>query len=657
MPIHTDPGTIDSAEAKRLGVEDLRILRTERVPVDGAELAADVVLPPGDGPWPVLISNFSPYHKDALIGAAYFRCHAYFAAHGYASVVADMRGLGGSSGVPWPNIDLREAEDGVALVEWAAAQSWCDGNVGMWGVSYGGVSSFATAAKRPPHLRAIVPIYAAVDPYDEFFYPGGCRNFIQATGVWGPRMIGDLLAPPLHQDPAGRWLEVWRQRLEASEPWILDWHEHQERDASWQARSTTPEEIEAPTFVIGGWRDLFPTGIETFGRLTCPKRLLMGPWPHVEPDRSEIVPTDHLSEMLRWWDQWLKGKDTGVLDQPPVTVYVQGAGHWRSAPAWPIADAEIRTLYLADQELTTAPPASGEIAYTTDPSVGMAAGVWPSTGTMQFGVAADQREDEARSLTFRGPVLESALQIAGSPSATLNLRWDPAEEVNVVVKLSDVAPDGSSALITTGWRRLAPGSGEGGGQDADGFREVAVQLWPACHELSPGHRLSVMVACSDFPRIWPTPTNPTIGLSIGAAAASCVAIPVVSADEVIPDLPAPSPDAGASAEEAASTWRVERDMIGNRVGMTLGEQLRFSTPQGDAHMFRNHEVHASLPLARPDGTSMQTTTQIDCTMPNGAYIEVEVRGWVGQRGVVVHGEVKLDGVPFFSRDWAKTYAP
>jgi hypothetical protein len=409
--------------------------------------------------------------------------------------------------------------------------------------------------------------------------------------------------------------------------------------------------------VIGGWRDLFPTAVDTFGALTCPKRLLMGPWLHVEPDCSEVLPTEHLPEMLRWWDQWLKGKDTAVLDQPPVTLYVQGADRWRSAQSWPIADAKTATLYLGDRELRTAAPVEGEIAYTADPAVGLAAGLWPSTGNMQFGVAADQREDEARSLAFPGPVLESALQIAGSPTATLNLRWDPAEEVNIIVKLNDIAPDGSSSLITTGWRRLVPASGEGSEQDPREFDEIVVELWPTCYELAPAHRLCVTVACADFPRIWPTPTNPTIGLSIAAVAASSIAIPIASGDGAVSDLPAACAEANVGEADHTPTWQIERDLISGRLTMALGEQLRFSTPAGDAHMFRNHEVKASLLQARPDGASLQTRTQIDCMMPNGAHIEVEVRCWVGQQSFAAHGEVRLDGVPFFSRDWTRTYAP
>jgi putative CocE/NonD family hydrolase len=636
-----------------LGASELRALRTVRVPVDGAEMAVDVVLPPGQGPWPVLISNLSPYHKDGVIGAAYFRCHAYFAAHGYVSVVADLRGLGGSSGAAWPNMDAREALDGAALVEWAASQAWCDGNVGMWGVSYGGVTALSTASVNPPHLRAIVPIYGCVDCYEEFFYPGGCRNCLAATGTWGPRMIADLLVPPLDQDPDGRWLEVWRARLEASEPWILDWHEHPVHDGFWDARSVAPENIEVPTFVIGGWRDLFPTATDTFGRLAGPKRLLMGPWMHVEPDRSHIAPVDHLGEMLRWWDQWLKGRDTGVLAEPPVALYVQGRDDWRLEQAWPIQHAEARTLYLGDGELADVAPAAGELTYTADPAVGLAAGLWDGSGT-SVGMPTDQREDEARSLTFTGPELDQALQIAGSPAATLHVQWNPAEELNLVVKLNDVAPDGRSSLITTGWRRLRATPQDGATESADGFREVAVPLWPTCYELAPGHRLRVALSCADFPRIWPTPTNPTIRLSLAAGHPCSVVVPTVSSDAVLAEMPPPSA-AAALGHDFTPTWRIEHDRVDGRVTVVLGEEHSLDTFQEDAHMWRRHEARVSLPVARPDGTSAETTTQIVCTMPDSTRVVVDVRAWVGQWGFAARGEVTVNGVPFFSRDWSRTY--
>ena len=171
---------------------------------DGVNLAADLFLPEGEGPFPTLVSYY-PYHKDDLIGSMLdFPCR-YFAEHGYAHLLVDLRGLGSSEGVAWEAIDPRENKDGAEVVEWAASQPWCDGNVGMWGISYGGVTALQSASEQPPHLKAIVPIYASVDVYSDLIYPGGCLNCLSAFGTWGSFMTAMNLMPPGYQDPEGRW--------------------------------------------------------------------------------------------------------------------------------------------------------------------------------------------------------------------------------------------------------------------------------------------------------------------------------------------------------------------------------------------------------------------------------------------------------------------
>ena len=146
---------------------------------DGVRLAADCYRPAGAGRWPAIVT-FIPYHKDGRGGRLDVEAvNRYFAARGYAALTVDFRGLGGSEGVNPAPFDPREARDGHEVVEWVAAQPWCDGQVGMWGVSYGGITALSVAATRPPHLRAIVPIHAGADIYHDFAAPGGCRG-----GFW-----------------------------------------------------------------------------------------------------------------------------------------------------------------------------------------------------------------------------------------------------------------------------------------------------------------------------------------------------------------------------------------------------------------------------------------------------------------------------------------
>ena len=146
---------------------------------DGVRLAGNLYRPAGGGRRPCLV-NYLPYHKDGRGGLWYDAIHRLFARRGYSSLVVDFRGLGCSEGVNNVPFDSQEGRDGHDVVEWAAAQPWCDGGVGMWGSSYGGITALKTAAERPPHLRAIVPVHATTDNYLDFLL----LNL--PLGVWLP---------------------------------------------------------------------------------------------------------------------------------------------------------------------------------------------------------------------------------------------------------------------------------------------------------------------------------------------------------------------------------------------------------------------------------------------------------------------------------------
>ena len=235
--------------------EDIRIEKNLLIPLsDGVSLAADLYAPHGEGPFPTLISYY-PYHKDDVIGAMLEYPRRYFVAHGYAHLLVDLRGLGNSAGVAWETLDPREAGDAAEIVEWAARQAWCDGNVGMWGLSYGGVTTLHAASQRPPHLKAIVPIQCPVDLFHELLCRLACLPYY---GNWGTWMVGMNLMPPGYQDAQGRWEEVWKERLETGYPHIFAVLDHPTFDEYWQSKVIPVENISVPTFLIGGWRDVLP---------------------------------------------------------------------------------------------------------------------------------------------------------------------------------------------------------------------------------------------------------------------------------------------------------------------------------------------------------------------------------------------------------------
>jgi hypothetical protein len=168
------------------GSNDIEVVHDLLVPVrDGSAWPPKLYRPAGRGRSPCLVT-YLPYHKDGRGGLWYDGVHRFFARRGYATLVADLRGLGCSEGLNNTPFDAREGRDGHDLVEWAAAQPWCDGNVGMWGTSYGGITALK-AAERPAHLRAIVPVNATWDNHSDFLLLGGCRNGQEVTDGGGAR--------------------------------------------------------------------------------------------------------------------------------------------------------------------------------------------------------------------------------------------------------------------------------------------------------------------------------------------------------------------------------------------------------------------------------------------------------------------------------------
>lgn len=628
---------------------------------DGVSLAADLYLPDAPGPCPTLVSYY-PYHKDDLIGAFFEYPRRYFAERGYANLLVDFRGLGNSDGIVWDAMDAHEANDGAEMVEWAARQPWCDGNVGMWGISYGGITSFKTAAAQPPHLKAIVPIMGSLDIYHDFIYPGGCLNCLGAFGAWGSFMIAMNLMPPMYQDLEGRWFHVWKERLETIQPpYIFPWQEHPHYDEFWQSKAIATERIQVPTFLIGGWRDLFPEGmVHAYEQISAPRKLLMGPWMHTLPDLSPFAKVDYLEQMLRWWDHWLKGEPNGIMDEPPVTLFVQGSEVWKHEREWPVRRTQERVLFLSGSGLLAEKPPHYEesVTYQADPTVGVTAGLWDPTA-IGLGLPLDQGPDDIRSLAYTSEPLLWPLEITGSPTATLYIALEEGENVNLVVKLCDVAPDGRSTLITTGWLNgnhrtsyvqpqvLTKGE----------VTEFRVPLWATSYQVSQGHCLRVSVSCADFPRIWPTSTNPHIRLFFGGGLRlSAIRLPIVP-PAVIPgpevQLPDPTINRIPLSIDFTPRWTITQDLAQGTVKVTTGEHPILWTSARDGKLDLDHTATATVPASRPDTARVEGETTITLQTPGHSIVVVTTKSWVTQNGLVLSGHITVDGQLFFEKHWQR----
>jgi putative CocE/NonD family hydrolase len=615
---------------------------------DGVRLAADCYRPAEGGRVPAIVT-FIPYHKDGRGGRLDVEAvNRHFAARGYAALTVDFRGLGSSEGINRFPFDPQEARDGREVVEWVAAQPWCDGNVGMWGVSYGGITALAVAATRPPHLRAIVPIHAGADLYHDVIAPGGCRGGFWLGADWGPRMVAFNLTPPLWQDAEGRWARVWAEHLEGNDPWLFAWWDHPEFDEFWRSRVIPVERIACPTFNIGGWRDLYAEAtVRDHAAIPAPKRILMGPWKHAFPDVALEGPAAGLAEMERWWERWLRGKENGVEGEPPVTLYVQGHGAgWRHERAWPppTRPAEWHVQAGAGLAPGAPPPAAAAPPVAVDPTVGLGSLGWdPWTTLLDPTTPWDQSGDDARSLAFTSAPLPAPLELVGSPTARLDVTVSGVPGP-LVARLADVADNGRSTLITLGWVPLR----------AAGRQHVAVPLRATAYRIPAGHRLRLAVAGADFPRLWPAPGAGTLAVHPGE---SRVVLPVGAAD---PGLSPPAwgplqPAAlrGPALVDGGQRWETRRDLGADAVTFdgTKEEHLELDPA---TRLHHRHQYQASVPARRADLARMQSSSETHVERPVGAT-RITVTTVTTTHEVVVTAAITLDGSPYWQRTWRRSW--
>ncbi len=618
------------------------LVRNVLIPLsDGATLAADLHLPDAPGPHPTLIS-FYPYRKDDVIGSFAAYARNWFAERGYAHLLVDVRGSGGSSGRWVESMNpLPEGRDGAEVVEWAAEQPWSDGAVGIWGVSYGGLMALATAANNPPHLRAIAPVYGFWDIYRDFVSPGGCPNML---GLHAREcvMLAQELAPPTCQDAEGRWLEVWRARLERLEregPWSLRWPEHPDYDDYWRERVIPLDRIDVPAFFVAGWRDLFPQSMhDAMAKVGAPKRVLFGPWLHVQPDVAAREPVDWLPLLLRFWEHTLRDADPPA--DPAALVFVQGGG-WRALETWPPPVVEPQTLRPAAGGTLGTSAGDGADEYDATPLVGAQGGQWDALGT-GLGYPLDQGPDDFAAVTYTSAPFDSALELAGSPVAQLDVeRLDAAGPFDLVAKLVDVAPDGRAELVTTGWLRAA-GSGT-----------HRVELWATAWALAAGHRLRLSVACADFPRAWPDAALPRLRLRHAGSELLLPVVPGGIGESCEPPRPAPVPAAERSpwTTGGAPSWTIEHDVVHDAVSVSLGGGEAMRLPDGGRFELRQRAT-ARVEAAHPEGASVEGDATISIDLAAGEHVEIRARSRAWRDHNLYWGSVTIDDRPLLDRSWS-----
>jgi hypothetical protein len=573
---------------------------------DGCRLSARVWMPEdaGDDPVPAILEHL-PYRKrDGTI----FRdqlTHPYFAGHGYASIRVDMRGNGDSEGLMDDEYSEQELQDACDVIAWAAAQPWCNGNVGMMGISWGGFNCLQVAAKRPPALKAVISLCSTVDRYaDDIHYKGGC--LLTENFGWASTMLSYSSRPP---DPliagGNRWRDLWLSRLENQAFLLPLWLRHQHRDAYWKRGSICEDfsAVKAAVLSIGGWHDGYRNTISNLvTSIQSPVKGIVGPWIHKYPHYAAPKPAiGFLQEALRWWDRWLKGAETGVETDPAYRAYVMDSvrparwhperpGRWVAEQEWPSPNIKTEAIDLI--------PAGGKPAIVASPqSCGLAGGEYfPFT----FGpeLPGDQRPDDALSTCFDQPELTETIDIVGAPEVQVTLSSD-RPQANIAVRLCDVHPDGASELISYGVLNLTH-------RDSHEFPRALVPgetvsarvvLDQCAYRVPAGHRLRVAISNAYWPMIWPSPEP--VSLSLSAATLSLPLRPLAQGDEVTFAEPeGAAPWATETVRPTSSERHVDRDEKTGMVTLSIADD--FGEVRDLAHGLANGSIARETWTIHPD---------------------------------------------------------
>jgi predicted acyl esterase len=628
----------------------VRVLPDVRVPMrDGVHLSARIYLPPTDQPAPTLL-RYTPYLNDGFSNGLNDVAQRFFASRGFAAVSVDFRGYGESDGVPPPAFADQEAIDGFDALAWLAAQPWSTGRTGIWGASYGGNTALAIAALRPPSLRAIVPIHAIDSEFQGAGWPHGCRGALVGEVDWGPRMIGTQLLPPLGF--GNGWTDRWRARLEAlDQPFPFAWHTIPPE--TWARWTTDISAIEVPTLAVSAWHDSYPREtLDYVARLRSEKRLILGPWKHELPDYARHDPIGFFEIAAAWLGHFLGDGSVPLPDLAPVTFFETLGRGWRTADTWPPKTAVVRTLHgRTDGTLGDAPTTAGEITYSVDPTVGLAALPWDWT-TPTPSDPPDISPDDHRAATWTTAPFAEPLLITGDPAVVVRLSSD-RPDVPLRAWLSDVRQDGSSTLIAQGWVR--PAHVTGGPLPADRPVDVRVVLAPTSYRLASGHRLRVCVAGSHFPALVPAPDHATFTIALGPDGTH-VDLPIEPIDGPTTTAP-PWPErlTGAPAAQLESTSRhvVERDLDGADGRYQQSRRTGFALAAGGELTW---EIASSAAVARDDPAAMRLeSAQTWRIKGRSPAVEVRVSAWQTFDEQEVSAEIDLDGRRFFERQWRLSF--
>jgi uncharacterized protein len=540
-----------------VAVDDPRIKVLENVWIpmaDGTRLAARVFLPVSSSTTPGgAVLEYLPYRKrdgyryrDDVAGP-------FLAKSGIALIRVDIRGTGDSDGTMIDEYLPIEQADALAVIDWIAHQPWCNGNVGMRGISYGSFTALQAAAKAPAALKAIVSTCGTEQRYlDDIHYRGGC--LINDQFVWAMEWQVIMRAPP---DPVivgmDRWRAMWKQRLDVSVPLTILWNEHPTLDAKWRDGSIQDYgAIRCAIYNVAGMLDSYlPSATRMMERAPqVPQKALIGPWAHKwpgypQPAGHRGVPTaaangtpgpgvDWLPVETRWWRHWLLGEANGIMEEPRLWAFREdlpsGAsyprdtnGSWVSEPDWPSKEIKARVWHLNAEGLAEHAGTEALLAHHTDLTIGFANRWSGASGDPQTWWR-DQAADDARCLHFDSPPLEQPVDIMGEPLFTVRLRSD-RPVAKLCARLTEVTPDGRSNFVSFALLNLTHRDSDEAPAALVPGRDYDVRLKGhfACYRFVRGSRIRVALSETWWPVVWPSPEAVTLQVTTGV---SMIELPV-----------------------------------------------------------------------------------------------------------------------------------
>ena len=528
----------------RRGTESFDLIRDVMIPMrDGTKLATDLYLPAVDEPVPVIVERTGYAKEKSPIH--WTRSAEYFAARGFAVAIQDVRGIHGSEGryYPWLDDGWGENRDGYDTVEWLAEQDWCSGKVGMFGGSYSGATQLRAAVAAPPHLTALVVRQPPASPLQSI-RPSGVFSMTEGGG-WIVEQTRQALLQAVrqleavqHLDPESFFRSFPTTQFHDQTQWVQDFLGHDPDDAFWEEWDlvTRAGSMTVPILHLGGWYDLHRRStmwMYQACRRDSPaaahQRLVMGPWIHGSRthadetgrqvgsiDMGPGAKVDMNALSLQWFDHWLRDRDNGIMDRlPAVRYFLMGTGEWRSADTWPPAEADPLVLHASFPDLSAETPLDDHQAVFvdrhSDPArtlggdavltvrdelwdPGDDPGAAASAARQRQRGPQDQTSQEHKGLVFTGDVLDAALIIAGPVRASVSVEVTGEhrpDDAAIIVRLSDVHPDGRSIDLVDGACRLRHTD------DAP----TLVDLGDTAVTIAPGHRLRLGIFGSNFPRV------------------------------------------------------------------------------------------------------------------------------------------------------------